>query len=186
MYNQQQIGSGTNEYITAQADYTNPITDKSKIEAGARVAIRNVYSTNDIGIVEPDGTVVPQPLLSSNYSYHDRVLAGYLTYSNAIKDFGYQLGLRMESSDYHGESTYAVSDNGGQAKDTIGNFSNSYPIELFPSVFLTQKLGGQQELQLNYTRRIDRPSFFQLFPYTDYSDSLNLSRGNPNLKTTVH
>lgn len=37
-------------------------------------------------------------------------------------------------------------------------------------------------MQLNYTRRIDRPNFFQLFPYTDYSDSLNLSRGNPDLK----
>jgi outer membrane receptor protein involved in Fe transport len=43
-------------------------------------------------------------------------------------------------------------------------------------------LGGEQDLSLNYTRRIDRPSFFQLFPFTDYSDSLNLSRGNPNLQ----
>ncbi|HEY4156204.1 MAG TPA: outer membrane beta-barrel family protein, partial [Puia sp.] len=38
------------------------------------------------------------------------------------------------------------------------------------------------ELQVNYTRRVDRPNFFQLFPYTDYSDSLNLNKGNPNLK----
>ena len=67
-------------------------------------------------------------------------------------------------------------------KDTVGSFSNNYPISLFPSVFLTQKLNDDQNLQLNYTRRIDRPSFLQLSPYTDYSDSLNLSRGNPNLK----
>ncbi len=181
VYTQQQIGSGTNEYITAQTDFTNPITDKSKLEAGARVAIRNVSSVNDIGVVAPDGTFIPEPLLSSNYSYHDKVYAGYLTYGNAIKDFGYQLGLRAEGSDYNGESNYTVKDGGG-TKDTLGNFGNTYPINLFPSVFLTQKMGGQQELQLNYTRRIDRPSFFQLFPYTDYSDSLNLSRGNPNLK----
>jgi outer membrane receptor protein involved in Fe transport len=38
-----------------------------------------------------------------------------------------------------------------------------------------------QDLQLNYTRKINRPNFFQLYPFTDYSDSLNLSRGNPNL-----
>lgn len=37
-------------------------------------------------------------------------------------------------------------------------------------------------MQLNYTRKINRPNFFQLFPFTDYSDSLNISRGNPNLK----
>jgi outer membrane receptor protein involved in Fe transport len=35
---------------------------------------------------------------------------------------------------------------------------------------------------LNYARKINRPNFFQLYPYTDFSDSLNISRGNPNLK----
>ncbi len=183
VYNQQQIGNGTNEYITAQTDYTNPLTEKSKLEAGARVAIRNVSSVNNIGVNEPDGSFIPLPLLSSQYTYHDRVYAGYVTYSNSIKNFGYQVGLRAESSNYDGSSTYAIKDgaNGG-LKDTLGHFSNNYSISLFPSVFLSQKLGDDNELQLNYTRRIDRPSFFQLFPFTDYSDSLNLSRGNPNLK----
>ena len=183
-YSQQQIGSGTNQYFTGQTDFTNPFSEKSKLEAGARVAIRNVSSINNLGIIDKSGLYEPQPLLSSNYNYHDRVVAGYVTYSNSIKDFGYQLGLRAESSSYNGNSTFAQKDslsNGG-IKDTLGNFSNSYAVSLFPSIFLTEKLGNNQELQLNYTRRIDRPSFFQLFPYTDYSDSLNLSRGNPNLR----
>ncbi|HTS45208.1 MAG TPA: outer membrane beta-barrel family protein [Puia sp.] len=183
VYDQQQLGSGTNEYITAQTDFVNPISDKSKIEAGARAAIRNVSSTSDLGVIDKNGNVIPEPLLSSDYNYHDKVFAGYLTYSNAIKNFGYQLGLRAESSMYNGKSNYATKDSAsGAVIDTVGVFSNEYPIDLFPSIFLSQKLGGQQELQLNYTRRIDRPSFFQLFPFTDYSDSLNLSRGNPNLK----
>ena len=38
-----------------------------------------------------------------------------------------------------------------------------------------------QELQISYTRRINRPNFFQLIPYTDYTDSLNITRGNPDL-----
>lgn len=183
IYNQQQIGSGTNEYITAQTDFTNPISEKSKIEAGARAAIRNVNSVNDIGIKGADGSFSRLPLLSSQYTYHDRVYAGYVTYSNAIRNFGYQVGLRAESSNYDGTSTYAVKDaNSGNLKDTVGNFSNNYSVSLFPSIFLSQKLDDENELQLNYTRRIDRPNFFQLFPFTDYSDSLNLSRGNPNLK----
>jgi outer membrane receptor protein involved in Fe transport len=183
VYNQQQLSSGTSEYITGQTDFTNPFSERSKLEAGARVAVRNVSSVNNFGIFDKNGTLVPQPLSSSNYDYHDRVIAGYVTYSNSIKNFGYQVGLRAESSQYNGASTYAVKDaTSGNIKDTLGNFSNNYPVSLFPSIFLSQKLGKQQELQLNYTRRIDRPSFFQLFPYTDYSDSLNLSRGNPNLK----
>jgi outer membrane receptor protein involved in Fe transport len=72
--------------------------------------------------------------------------------------------------------------NGSNFKDTSSRYSNSYPISFFPSVFFSQKLKHNQELQLNYSRRINRPNFFQLFPFTDYSDSLNLSRGNPNLK----
>lgn len=183
IYQQQQTGSGTNEYITAQTDFVNPLSEKSKLEAGARAAFRNVSSVNDFGIVDKSGNIIPQPLLSSSYTYHDRVLAGYVTFSNTIKNFGYQVGLRAENSSYDGFSNYTTKDSAnGIPKDTLGTFSNNYAVSLFPSVFLTQKFSGEQELQLNYTRRIDRPNFFQLFPYTDYSDSLNLSRGNPNLK----
>ncbi len=182
IYSQQQIGSGTNEYITAQTDFTDPIKEKSKFEAGARAAIRNVSSINNIGVVDKNGDFILLQPLSSKYNYHDRVFAGYVTYSNAIKNFGYQLGLRAERSDYRGNDQTAVKEPDGSLHDTLGYYSNTFPISLFPSVFLSQKLGGDQELQLNYTRRIDRPGFFQLFPFTDYSDSLNLSRGNPNLK----
>ena len=35
---------------------------------------------------------------------------------------------------------------------------------------------------MNYSRRINRPGFWQLFPFTDVSDLLNVSRGNPNLQ----
>jgi len=182
-YNQRQVGDGDNEYFTAQTDYAKPFNEKSKFETGARVAIRNNTSLNNIDILGGDEKYHNQPLLSSHYKFRDRVFAGYVTYSNAIKNFTYQVGLRGESSDYNGSQTYTVKDQqSGHLTDTIGNYSNNYPINFFPSVFLTQKLGGDQDLSLNYTRRIDRPNFFQLFPFTDYSDSLNLSRGNPDLK----
>jgi outer membrane receptor protein involved in Fe transport len=37
-------------------------------------------------------------------------------------------------------------------------------------------------VQLNYSRRINRPNFFQLLPNTDYSDIFNFQTGNPDLK----
>jgi outer membrane receptor protein involved in Fe transport len=43
-------------------------------------------------------------------------------------------------------------------------------------------LSDKEDLQLNYSRRINRPNFFQLIPFTDYSDPYNLSVGNPGLK----
>ena len=48
-------------------------------------------------------------------------------------------------------------------------------------MFLSNKVNETDELQLNYSRRINRPNFWQLFPFTDISDTLNISRGNPGL-----
>lgn len=182
IYNQQQVGNGNNKYFTAQTDYTLPLGEKGKIEAGARAAIRNISNVSDLDTIGSDGQFHVEGLLSSQYTYRDRVFAGYGVFSNAINNFNYQLGLRVESSDYKGTQNYTNFDSANNQVPAIGHFSNQFPLSLFPSVFLTQKLGGDQDLSLNYTRRIDRPSFNQLFPFTDYSDSLNLSRGNPNLK----
>ncbi len=167
---QRQNGRGENENFIFQVDYTNPINAKSKFETGARVTVRNVDNRNDFFNIE-SGLPVYNQLLSVNYNSTDKVYAGYATYSNMIKDFGYQLGMRMESSDYVGN----LPDKGQQ-------FNINFPVSFFPSVFLNQKLKGDNELQLNYTRKINRPNFFQLYPYTDLTDSLNISRGNPNLK----
>ncbi|HVG40605.1 MAG TPA: TonB-dependent receptor [Chitinophagaceae bacterium] len=161
-YNQFQNTTSDNENIIFQTDYANPINDKSKFELGSRVSIRKINSLTNY--------LISSKTSSTAYDNEDRVYAAYGTYTNRIKDFGYQLGFRAESSSNEG----------------ILNFKQSYktefPISLFPSVFLSQKLGESDDLQFNYSRRINRPNFFQLFPFTDYSDSFNISRGNPNLK----
>ena len=168
---QRQNGSGTNRNTVIQADYTNPINDKSKFEAGIRTTIRNVDSKNDFYNFDINGNAIYNPLLSVNYNSTDHVYAAYSTYSNQIKNFGYQLGLRVESSKYE-----------GHLPDKNEDFNIKFPVSAFPSIFLSNKMKKDQELQLNYTRKINRPNFFQLYPFTDYSDSLNISRGNPDLK----
>lgn len=170
-------GGGQTQFMTAQTDYVNPLSEGSKLEMGVRAQFRKVDSRNDISFIDGAGNPVKIPQLSSQFLNEDRVFAAYTTYTNKIKNFGYQLGLRAESSDYSGDvNTVAPS-----GKDTLISYSNSFPISLFPSIFLSQKLNKQQELNFNFSRRINRPNFFQLFPFTDYSDTLNLSRGNPNL-----
>jgi len=168
---QRQIGGGTSKNFVFQTDYTNPLSDKSKLEMGVRAAIRTVDNKNDFYIVNPGGSLTYLSPLSVNYNSTDKVYAAYTTFSNQVNKFGYQAGLRVESSAYE-----------GRLPDKGQVFKVDFPVSLFPSLFLNQKLNGDQEMQLNYTRKINRPNFFQLYPYTDYSDSLNISRGNPNLK----
>lgn len=169
---QQIIGSGTNQFLTIQSDYVRPFSKTAKLETGVRVQLREL--SNNQGNYFYDngaGEFVLIPSSSTNYKNKDNVYAGYVSFKNSIKDFGYQVGLRAESSDYVGMLT-----------DTKQEFTNKYPISLFPSVFLSQKLDNKQEIQMSYTRRVNRPFFMQLIPFIDSTDQLNWSRGNAGLK----
>ncbi|RFM28241.1 TonB-dependent receptor [Deminuibacter soli] len=168
---QQTIGSGKNRFITIQTDYVHPFNDKTKLEAGLRASLQHLENNNDNYLLNSaTGKFNKLDYASTNYANNNNVYAAYVSLTSSIKNFGYQLGLRAERSDYSGDLL-----------NTGEHFSNNYPISLFPSVFLTQKLNNNQQLQLSVTRRINRPNFFQLIPYTDYSDSLNITRGNPAL-----
>ncbi len=167
---QRVLSNGTNEFLTLQTDYAKPLGTKTKLETGLRAQLRSLTSNNDTYLGATEAQFEKVNTGSTNYKNHDNVYAAYVSVKSSIKDFGYQVGLRGESSDYKGELT-----------NTGETFSNKYPISLFPSVFVSQKLNSKQELQASYTRRVNRPNFFQVIPYTDYTDSLNITSGNPGL-----
>ncbi|MFN0034923.1 MAG: TonB-dependent receptor domain-containing protein [Saprospiraceae bacterium] len=168
---QRQTGDGGNTFFTAQTDFTNPLSKSVKLELGGRIAVRDFYSNNENAVFDTLlNDYVAVSSFTDNYEFNDVVGAAYGTFSQQFPRWGYQLGLRAESSKYTGTLV---------GRDTA--FSNEYPISLFPSAFLTYKLNDEDNLQLSFTRRINRPNFFQLIPFTDFSDSLILQRGNPAL-----
>ena len=164
-------GGGLTKFFTAQTDFVNPISENLKLEMGVRGAVRNY--TSSLSNYKRDGTgkYILIPGFSNNYKFTDQVYAAYTTFSQKIKNFTYQLGLRVESSNYTGT---LLSNN--------KKFDNQYPFSLFPSLFMTYKLNDKSDLQVNYSRKINRPNFFQLIPNYDISDPVNISRGNPDLK----
>ncbi|MCP3931610.1 MAG: outer membrane beta-barrel protein [Bacteroidetes bacterium] len=171
---ERQEGDGGTDVVTMQADYVDPIGENMKIEMGVRASIRNTSNNNYSSVYNP--TTSAWDVVSNfadEYKYDDNVYAAYTSFSHKMGDWGYMAGLRVESSQYKGELQNGES-----------TFSNEYPFSLFPSLFITRDLNEEDNLQLSYTRRIKRPHFFQLMPFTDFSDSLNLRRGNPNLVPT--
>lgn len=173
---QQKTNSSTgNTYWVFQSDYSNPITKNLKLEAGIRGQIRD-FSSKNMNYVynESLDEFVLNRFASSNYEYTDQVYAAYTTLTGKAGRFGYNVGMRVESSNYNGTKK--------SIEGTDSSFKVSYPVTLFPSAFLTYKLSDKSDLQVNYTRRINRPNFFQLIPFVDYSDPLNLRVGNPGLK----
>jgi outer membrane receptor protein involved in Fe transport len=170
--NQTQNGNGNNRFFTFQTDYVTPLGENTKFETGIRAAIRNVRNENLNYIQNPiTGELIPIAQINANFKYQEQVFAAYGTYSSKVgKTLSYQVGLRAESSRYDGTLL------------TDGStFSNTFPISLFPSLFLTKNLKNNADIQVNYSRRINRPNFFQLMPFVDYTDSLNINKGNPNL-----
>lgn len=168
---QKVMGDGNDHNIILQTDYTNPLTAKTKLETGLRASIRGRVNNNDnYYFNNATNQYVLIPSGTSDYKNDDNVYAAYVSITSSIKNFGYKLGLRAESSNYTGELT-----------KTGEKFSNSYPVSLFPSIFLSQKLDNKQEVLMSYTRRINRPNFFQLIPFVDYTDQLNITKGNPDL-----
>ncbi len=169
---QQTNSSGYNRYLTIQSDYENQMNDKNKIEAGMRAAIRNFKNESLQSFYDDSsGVYITIPSISNNYKFRDEVYAAYGTYTRKANKWNYQIGLRAESSNYNG---------------TLLNKDSSYkvdfPISLFPSAFVTYRLSDKQDIQLNYSRRINRPNFFQLLPFVDISDPQNINIGNPALK----
>lgn len=170
-------GENTNDQLTVQVDYVNPINENAKFETGARTFIQNnsnifnAYSIAQIG----NETKLP---LSNNYKYKEVVNAFYITFSNKINKFSYQTGLRAETSRFDGELVDKGQKFGYSYPDKLKNIWDG----LFPSLFLTQSLGDKEDLQLNYTRRIRRPDFRQLNPFIDFNDPVNLRQGNPTLR----
>ena len=67
------------------------------------------------------------------------------------ENFGYQMGLRLEAQNMRKRKFQCKNSGGGGYRDTANNFSIKYPVSLFPSVFLSQKVkkwpGTSTELQ---------------------------------------
>ena len=170
------FGSGNNDQLTVQIDYVNPVSEKAKWEFGVRSYMNSSASLfNAFSLQNGSQTKLP---LSNNYEYEERVNAVYGTFSGAAGTFKYQLGLRAEQSKFD-----------GLLVDSVRKFGYEYPAKfrdlfdgLFPSIFLTKDAGNGHEFQVNYSRRIRRPNFWQLNPFVDIADPVNIRQGNPALK----
>ncbi|SFD63404.1 Outer membrane receptor proteins, mostly Fe transport [Chitinophaga sp. CF118] len=173
---QQNKSISQNRFWNIQTDYTTPVGKKGKFEAGAKATLRNNNNDYNAQVYNWDTQLFEKSnTLSNTYSYKENIYGGYLNFSNAIGNLGYQVGVRAEQAMLNGFS---------YTKDTPvkNNFFN-----VFPSLFLKYNLphNENQSLIFNYSTRVDRPGFDQLLPYINNSDPQNIRTGNPDLKPSL-
>lgn len=172
--------SQTDTFI-GKLDYELPIGEQSKFEAGARYDYNK--NTYDYFVDQSNngGTAFTRYDFTSNTVYSENILGVYAQFKSKIGEkFAYQVGLRSETSKI---------DINFQNYDELGNPKytpevNKNYTKLFPSVFLSYDLAKNNQLLLNYSRRINRPRAFSLIPFMSFDDDRNYFRGNPDLNPT--
>ncbi|MGA7720383.1 MAG: TonB-dependent receptor [Ignavibacteriaceae bacterium] len=160
-----------NDEWTIQANYVDPLGSNNRLEGGFKSYFRHMgmdYNYYDYDY--PTVTWINDPAKSDNFDYKEQIHSIYGIYTGAAGDFKYQAGLRAE---------YATTNS--KLFNTNLSFNDTYR-SLYPSVYLAYDFTPLQELKISYSRRVDRPNPWQLNPFVNYSDSLNLSSGNPNLQ----
>lgn len=167
-----------------KADYTNQLTDWLKLEAGynGRFGHENSPISYETGTTPAD--MVFNASRFNRFIYSSDINALYATLGGKVKAFSFSAGLRAEQWQVRTRSL-ACYDEGGnlvfEDKNDVPEYKKNN-FALFPSLFVSWSLPHDNEVQVNYTRRIRRPWGGQLNSFHDYSDPTNVSFGNPELE----
>ena len=151
-------------------DYTKKWNKDRKFEAGAKIITReDLDGFNRTNIDIWNGTETYLLDSENEFLYGEDILAVYSNYGFKKGPWGFQLGLRAEQANI--TATQITQDS---------TFYNNY-FQVYPSAFLTYEIAAGREINMSYSRRVQRPGGRQLNPFIDYSDPFNLRSGNPYL-----
>jgi len=153
--------------FTGQADFYTPVKS-GNFEAGLKASWIN--SKSGIDYFDVNNTQPPFDIaLSDNFKYQEKVFAGYASFTREWEKWFLKLGLRAEQTNVESNS------------ETLQQINTQNYFELFPSIFLTRKLEGNNSLTFDYSRKLTRPKYSDLNPFRYFLNENNYFEGNPNL-----
>jgi outer membrane receptor protein involved in Fe transport len=121
--------------------------------------------------VDPaSGAQTPNPMLTSDFKFHQRIHAIYQTYQGSAGPWSWLAGLRTEWT-----TTDTTQINPPVSTDI------RYA-DLFPSLHIDRSLSEHSTLSLGASRRVTRPAPDFLNPYVFEEYPPNFTAGNPNLR----
>lgn len=168
---QKTIEKGPSREATFKLDYTLPIGENNRFEAGYQGSIDLSDESNDLFFYNTTTEVFDrQDQYSKLVNYATNVHAVYTIFSSELGKFGYQLGLRGEYTD--------------RLVDLVAQ-TDEFTLErwdLYPTVHASYKLPAEQEMMASYTRRLQRLRGWYLEPFYTWDDAYNIRIGNPKLE----
>ncbi len=157
---------------TAQADYSNTLSEHATIEAGLKGIFRH---NSAIGRGEADIDLnQPAPLESeySSISQLQDILAAYALYKANYGQWHAEAGLRYEYTRMGIRYHYG----------NLSDFTNSFN-DLVPNAGITYSFSPMHALGLTYGMRIARPTIEQVNPFLYKYSETQATQGNPELRS---
>jgi len=152
-------------YLRIKTDYVLPIKEKSKLEAGYQSEFKISNSNYFINITE-----IEENTQSNTIDFTENIYSGYGMYSSDFHSWQYQIGIRGE---YFERNLNQL---------TFNKLYDYNKLNLFPTIHISKEFSVKQQVQLSYSRRITRPTDWNLNPNPVSTDSYVSETGNPDLK----
>jgi len=155
------------DIITGQVDFKTPI-DKLSFNSGLKYAA--IESTSGINFFNVNGnTSILNPALSDVFKYQEHTASGYISALRDWDKWSLKLGLRGEYTDVTGTSS----------STNLQNVQNYF--EAFPSLYVSHSPATNHNFSLDYSRKIARPRYEELNPFSYFLNENSFNTGNPNL-----
>ena len=171
-----QIRSGKETPINmwvSNADYTRKLGKKTDLEMGVKAALSRF--TNDVSVDRLlQNAWVGDQSLTAKYKLKEQIAAAYTSLSISLSPkIDMKLGLRYE---------YTNSNLGSQLQQDL--VDKQYG-NLFPTFFVSRKLGEHSSVNLSYNKRITRPTFTDMAPFVIFIDPNTFFSGNAGLQPSI-
>lgn len=149
------------ENVLFNLDYTNPLTETIKLEAGLETRIENTKNN-----------FLVNGAYNSNFNYERNIYSAYTTISKQWKKWNAQVGARFEK--YNASALFK------KVNEADGTFDDDL-FTVYPSGFLNYAPNDNDSFNLSISKRVDRPSIEQVNPIRQWSTPLIDNEGNPEL-----
>ncbi len=159
--------------FSAKADYSRRFK-KFLLEAGLKTAINNTDNLAEYYLAVNSNPWQTDLNRSNNFKYNEAISAAYASVDAEKGKWHWQAGLRYEFTYYKAHQL-------GNAVVKDSAFKRQYG-SLFPTAFVSYELNKNNTITIRAGRRIDRPAFQNLNPFTTILNKYTYEAGNPYIK----
>ncbi|EDP96782.1 outer membrane beta-barrel family protein [Kordia algicida OT-1] len=162
----------TTNILSGQVDYELPISETANFEAGAKVA--SIETNSNLWQFNIENGVSTLDVANSDtFLYDESIYAGYVSYAKNWEKWSLKVGFRGEQTEIKGNSL------------STNQINTQNYFELFPTAYISHKVSDKLNVYIDFSRRIQRPSFDDLNPFRYNFTDFSFATGNPRLQPAI-